>query len=202
MPPRVRRPIPLHIAGLAVWRLLVGPADAAEPGPWAPVPLRSIATFEATHPLGNFSGRAEELSGEVRVDPADLAQGVRGAVSVGVSALRTGIQGRDRDMVRALDGERHPEIRYTIESADASFGSLSDRADVTLALRGTISIRGVDRPLVFSARARLREARIWVRGESSLRLTDFGIAPPRRLLLAVGNEVEIRFDVLLQRAPP
>ena len=50
----------------------------------------------------------------------------------------------------------------------------------------------------FLARARLVGDRIWVRGESRLRLTDFGIEPPRRLLFRVGNEVSVSFDVTLQ----
>jgi hypothetical protein len=58
----------------------------------------------------------------------------------------------------------------------------------------------VERPLVFLARARLIGDRIWVRGESRLRLTDFGIEPPRRLLFRVGNEVGVSFDVTLKPA--
>ena len=100
-------------------------------------------------------------------------------------------------MGRLLRADTHKLIRYTIGGSDASFHALTATADVLLTIKGALEVRGVERPLVFLARARLVGDRIWVRGESRLRLTDFGIEPPRRLLFRVGNEVAVSFDVTL-----
>ena len=78
--------------------------------------------------------------------------------------------------------------------------SITAAADVLLTIKGALEVRGVERPLVFQARARLIGDRIWVRCESRLRLTDFGIEPPRRLLFRVGDEVSVSFDVTLRHA--
>jgi polyisoprenoid-binding protein YceI len=202
MPPRVRRPF---ASGLIMLALCAWPARlvlSAEPARWAPVALKSFVAFDAGHPLGNFSGRAEQLGGEVTVDPSDLKHGARGHVAVAVKGLATGMNGRDRDLRRTLEADRHPDIRYTIDRIEPSFDSLSERSDVTLTVRGIMTIRGVDQPVTFAARARRQGDRLWVRGESSLRLTDFGVSPPRRFLLSVRNDVTIRFDLLLQRASP
>jgi polyisoprenoid-binding protein YceI len=163
---------------------------------------KSLAAFDATHAFGNFSGQGEAVTGEILLDPMDLELGVRGALAVPLAALTTGIDGRDRAMRQVLDGERHPEIRFAVDGVDASFASLSDRSDVALTIRGILAIRDAARPSTFSARARLRQGRIWLRGEGALRLGDFGIAPPRRLFFRVGNDIRVRFDLLLQRAPP
>jgi hypothetical protein len=56
----------------------------------------------------------------------------------------------------------------------------------------------VERPVTFLARVRLRDDRIWVRGESRIRLTDFGINPPSRLFFRVGDDVTIGFDLTLE----
>jgi polyisoprenoid-binding protein YceI len=201
IPPKVRRPF---ATGLVLFTLSAWHAAfvSAEPARWTPVPLKSFVAFDATHPLGDFSGRAEQLAGEITVDPSDLKQGTRGHVVIAVKALATGTNRRDRDLRRTLEADRHPDIRYAIEGVEASFDSLTERSDVTLTIRGMMTIRGVDRLVTFAARARRRDDRIWVRGESSVRLSDFGVAPPRRLLLSVGDDVAIRFDLLFQRGTP
>jgi polyisoprenoid-binding protein YceI len=197
---RVRQGIASCLAALVLYSCGGALRASAEPGRWTPVPLKSTVAFDATHPFGDFSGRAEELMGEIVMDPSDLAQAVRGTVTIDVRAITTGLNGRDRDLRRSLDAERHRQVRYAVQGIEASFASLSDRSDVTLTIRGTLTVRGVEQPLPLSGRARWRDDRVWVRGEGRLRLTDFGIQPPRRLFLTVGNQVAIRFDMLFQRA--
>jgi polyisoprenoid-binding protein YceI len=186
------------LAGLAL-ALLASPADA-QSRRWVPVPGKSLVAFEATHRLGEFRGSAETVTGEFEADPADIRTGFTGTLRVPVAALRTGDTGRDRDMLKLLQADTHKLIRYTIGGSEASFNAITATADVLLTIKGALEVRGVERPLVFLARARLIGDRIWVRGESRLRLTDFGIEPPRRLLFRVGNEVGVSFDVTLKPA--
>jgi polyisoprenoid-binding protein YceI len=141
------------------------------------------------------------VSGEFRADPTDLRQGVTGSLTVSVATLRTGIAGRDRDMRQALDAETHPEIRFVVQAIEASFASISESADVLLTIKGRLGIRGVERPMTVPGRVRARGERLWVRGETTVRMTDFGITPPRRLFLGVGDEVAVAFDVTLERSP-
>ena len=186
------------LAGLTL-ALLVTPA-AAQSRHWVPVPGKSLVAFEATHRLGDFRGSAETVTGEFDADPADIRAGFTGTLRVPVTALRTGDAGRDRDMLKLLQADTHKLIRYTVGSSEASFNSITAAADVLLNIKGALEIRGTERPLVFLARARLLGDRIWVRGESRLKLTDFGIEPPRRFWFRVGNEVGVSFDVMLQPA--
>lgn len=186
------------LAGLSL-ALLATPADA-QSRRWVPVPGKSLVAFEATHRLGDFRGSAETVTGEFEADPADIRAGFTGTLRVPVAALRTGDAGRDRDMLKLLQADTYRLIRYTIGSSEASFNSITAAADVLLTIKGGLELRGVERPLVFAARARLIGDRIWVRGESSLKLTDFGIEPPRRFWFRVGNQVGVSFDVTLRAA--
>ncbi len=186
------------MAGLII-ALLAIPASA-QPRRLVAVPPKSAVTFEATHLMGDFGGRAEGVTGEFEADIADLRAGITGVLRVRAAALRTGHEGRDRDMRKLLEVERHPEIRFTIGGVDPSFNSVTAAADVLLTVKGGLALRGVERPLSFLARARIRDDRIWVRGESMLRLREFGITPPRRLLFSVGEKVAISFDVTLEPA--
>jgi len=179
--------------------LLAGPATA-ETRRWVPVAGKSHVSFEATFPFGDFSGHTQDVGGEFRLDPSDLRQPVSGLLRVNSAALRTGVDGRDRDMWKALDVKRYPEIRFVLQGVEPSFPSVSDRADVLVTIRGGLLIRGVERSVTFASRARLRDARLWVRGQAMAKMSEFGITPPRRFFFAVGDAVTASFDVLLAPA--
>jgi polyisoprenoid-binding protein YceI len=184
------------LAGLCI--ALLAASAPAETRRLVPVTAKSAVAFEATHRLGDFGGRAEEVTGEFQADPADLRAGISGVLRIRTASLRTGNESRDRDMRKLLEADKHPEVRFTIGAVEASFNSITPAADVLLTVKGGLALRGVERPLTFLARARLRDDRIWVRGESRLRLTDFGIAPPRRLFFTVGDQISLSFDVTLE----
>lgn len=186
------------LAGLAL-ACLAGPSDA-QSRRWVPVPGKSLVAFEASHRLGDFRGSAETVSGEFEADPADIRAGFTGTLRAPVTALRTGHAGRDRDMLKLLQADTHKLLRYTIGGSEASFNAITAAADVLLTIKGALEVRGVERTLVFLARARLIGDRIWVRGEARLKLTEFGIEPPRRFWFRVGNEVGVSFDVTLAPA--
>jgi polyisoprenoid-binding protein YceI len=187
--------------GILLFVLLLVPTSAdGEPKSYAVVAGKSRVTFDATHPLGDFSGATEVVAGQLRLDPANIPLGVAGRVSADPSSLKTGNDGRDRDLRNTLEPKRYGEIRFNAEEVQSSFPSLAEHADVILRISGVLRIRGVERPTTWTARARLEGARIWVRGESDLKLTDFGITPLKRFFLAVGNGVRAGFDLRLAPA--
>jgi len=181
------------LTGLA---LAIAPADG-EPKRWITVPGKSRVSFDASFPLGNFTGRTEDVGGKFHADPADLRQGVTGALRVDAATLRTGVESRDRDMWNALAVERYPDIRFSVERVEASFPSVTDRSDVLLTISGRMLIRGVERPMAFPGRVRRRDDGLWVRGESELKMSDFGITPPKKFFLQVADAVLLSFDVQL-----
>ena len=169
----------------------------AEPRRWVPVPGKNLVSFDASHVLGDFSGASEQATGEFEGDIADLKKGVTGWLAVPVRTIKTGDDSRDRDLWKALEHERFPEIRFAIERVETSFPSVSDQNDVLLTIHGTLTIHGVSRPMTFPGRVRLREGKLWVRGENRIKMSDFGVTPPRRLLLKVKDSVLASFNLNL-----
>jgi polyisoprenoid-binding protein YceI len=135
----------------------------AESRRWVPVAGKSLVGFDASHPLGDFSGVSEQATGEFEGDAGDLKKGVTGWLAVAVTTIKTGDGGRDRDLWKAFESERFPEIRFT-------------------------------------GRVRLREGKLWVRGENRIKMSDFAISPPRRLLLKVKDSVLASFNLNLAPA--
>jgi hypothetical protein len=54
--------------------------------------------------------------------------------------------------------------------------------------------------MTFPGRVRLREGKLWVRGENRIKMSDFAISPPRRLLLKVKDSVLASFNLNLAPA--
>jgi polyisoprenoid-binding protein YceI len=177
--------------------LSVATSAATQPKAYTVAAGRSQVTFEATYPLGNFTGTTEKVTGELRINPDNVTQGITGHVTINPGDLKTGLEGRDRDLKKALEADTYPEIRFKVQDVRASFPSLAERADITLQIGGMMLIRGVERVMPWTGRARIEDGMIWVRGETELRMTDFGITPPRKLFLAVGNSVRVSFDLRL-----
>jgi polyisoprenoid-binding protein YceI len=168
-----------------------------------PVRGQSLVSFDAVFPPADFSGFGRDLSGEFEADAADLTQGVSGRLTVQVSGISTGNEGRDKEMWKSLAAHRHPTMYFVIQTVDApSFPpGVAEHTDTLLTIQGRLSIAGVERVKRFSGRVRLKQGRLWVRGESRFKMSDFGIKPPQYLLLWVKDEVGVGFDLLLDRQP-
>ncbi len=182
---------------LVLLALAVATSADAQPKSYIVTEDRSRVMFEARYPLGDFAGTTEKVTGEFRINPDNVTRGVSGSVTVHPADLKTGIEGRDRDLRKALETEKYPEIRFTVEEVQASFPSLAERADIAVTIKGVMVIRRVERPMTWTGRARIDEGKLWVRGEAELKLTDFGITPPRKFFLAVGDGVRLGFDLRL-----
>ena len=189
------------VPGILLFVLLLVPISAdAEPKSYAVIAGKSRATFDATYPLGDFSGATEAVTGQLRLDPANIPLGVTGSVTANPTGLRTDNARRDSDLRKTLETDRYGEVRFNAEEVKSSFPSLAEHTDVILRISGVLRIRGVERPTTWTARARLEGGMIWVRGETNLKLTDFGITPPKRFFLAVGDGVRAGFDLRLAPA--
>ncbi len=182
---------------LALVVLFVAANADAEPRVYTAAPEKSQVRFEAKYPLGDFFGTTDKVTGEFRIDRDNVTQSVTGTATVNPADLRTGIEGRDRDLRKILETDTYPEIRFRVEQVQASFPSLAERADITLTIGGILQIRGIERQVTWTGRARIEEGRVWVRGEAELRMTDFGITPPRKFFLTVADGIRVGFDLRL-----
>ena len=194
---------PMRSAAL-VWLVIAGLGTSpafGEPARWVPVSGQSIVSFDAKFPPADFSGYCRDLSGEFEADADDLSRGVSGRLTVQVAGLSTGNEGRDKEMWKALSADRHPTMYFVIQTVEApSFPpGVADHTDTLLTIQGRLSIAGIERVKRFSGRVRLKQGRLWVRGESRFKMSDFGIKPPQYLLLPVKDEVGVGFDLLLER---
>ena len=73
--------------------------------------------------------------------------------------------------------------------------------EVTFHLPGIMTIRGQERPIVWEATARLDGDTLMGSATSRIRLTDYGIEPPRLAILSVEDEMTWLINIVAQRVP-
>ena len=161
--------------------------------------------FVSSAPLEEIHGTASEISGALKLDPANV-EGLTGKIEVQVASMETGIEKRDAHLHSAdwLDEKQFPVIGFEIAGLkDVSVEAGEDRAVIKGLAMGTFSLHGVAKKmeipfeatyLLASEQTRKRALGDFfvVKGEFQIALKDFDIAGARGL---VGNRVGKKIDL-------
>ena len=158
---------------------------------------RSEVTVYASSSLHGITGHADGLRGWVDLDDATIT-GAR--VELDAERLAWGNPLLDRETRRRIDAARHPTIIGTM----TTLGSIeSSSTEPTPPLRGTIAFHGVEREVsgvVTITHADAEE--LVIEGEQTFDVRDWGLEPPRLLMLKVNPDilVAIRVRAVSERA--
>jgi hypothetical protein len=109
----------------------------------------------------------------------------------------------DNDMQKALQSDRHPNIRISLvdarQNAACLDGNCKDWFDVQA--RVNITITKVTKELSIAAKARMiGPHRFELRGEQSLQMSAFGIDPPEAMfgMIKVNDWITFHFNLLVE----
>jgi hypothetical protein len=210
-----RRRAGWSVLGIA-WLILVAawlPASAASTDSVAVVlGPGSTLWLEGTSTLHDFESKTAET--EIRIvrgpgvaEPraaADLAGLMRGAgitgvdVRVPVLSLHSGKAGLDKNLWKTLKADEYPAITFHLERyAQRDSGARGDT--ISLSAEGMLAVSGQSRPVTLEARAYPGDGGVWLVGRQILRMTTFGIKPPKMMLgtLRVGDQITVHYRLLL-----
>lgn len=211
------RQIVTALRTLAALAGLVAGASLAQAAP-TELTLRpgSALWLTGTSTVHDFKSQASRLDVTFTCDPALWPAAATGAgavegliraggvtaidVTVGVTGLKSGKQGLDKNMYKALLAAEHPEIRFKV--ADYQVGAATDSAGTPIDARGTLTVAGVEREITMSAVAQREGDGIRLRGSVPLLMTQFGVKPPKMMLGAIktSDKVVVHIDLLIGAA--
>jgi polyisoprenoid-binding protein YceI len=161
------------------------------------VPERSRVWIDARSSLHPIHSTAEGLDGFVDLDvdgDAVVGQHPTAQLSFPVSRLSSGNRLEDRELHKRIDARRYP----TISGVLTGVVPVSD--DGRFLVRGDLSFRGVTRSAEDYMTLTLVDRRtIRLAGESSFDVRDFGMEPPRILMLRVEPEVKVRVEIFAEK---
>lgn len=178
--------------------------SAKDPG--TPIGPTSRIWITGSSNIRRFTCRARQLGGTLRLHglatTGPVLSGHNAAsepsLSVSVDRLECGIGAMNRHLREALHGTEHPVITFRLASYDVDLTATTPVARVT----GDITVAGVVRTVTVNAAiADDSLGLLHVRGTHVVRMSDFGLVPPRRFggLLRVRDHIVVHFDVALGR---
>ena len=128
----------------------------------------------------------------------DLTAQPAGKLSLSVDRLTSGKRMEDRELQKRIDARRYPTIEGVLEHMDLEHRE--EHGDEALYhVKGNVTFRGVTRPHedVMVIRA-LDDVTISLEGSSRFDIREFGMQPPRVLMLKVEPEVDIRVEIIAE----
>jgi polyisoprenoid-binding protein YceI len=163
------------------------------------VPERSRVWIDARSSLHPIHTSTDGLEGFIELDAKDGGEVVpatppAGAVSLPVSRLSSGNPLEDRELRNRVDATRFPTIDGTMTHVERVDGT--DRYVVG----GDLVFRGVSQPcedeLTFEV---LDDRTVRIEGGSTFDIREFGMQPPRILMLRVHPDVAVRVELIAER---
>jgi polyisoprenoid-binding protein YceI len=141
---------------------------------------------------------ANALAGVIECEVDDqgrprLDQPYSAELSLPVDAIKSGNSIQDREMRRRFDVGRYPTITARVTKGEALEGEGRYRAVAQL------SMHGQSREISGEIQLRVDGTAMTIDGQQVINVKDFGIDPPRLIILKVEPEVDLRVHIVAER---
>jgi polyisoprenoid-binding protein YceI len=189
--------------------ILVTPsAEGALFGPrYRIVAERSEASYHARETFVNQPGpsdavgRTKDVTGELQLESDGVLRGQILNVRIDLRTL-TSDQSRRDNFIRqnTLHTDQFPyaEFRSTETAGSVLF---RPGEESTFHIPGLMTVKGQERPVVWEAKANLDDNTITGTATARVKLTEFGLEPPRLAILSVEDEMTWQIDIVAERVP-
>ena len=163
------------------------------------VPERSYVWIDARSNIHPIHSKTNGLEGfidfEMKPDGSvDLTSRPAGHLSLGVSRLSSGNTMEDRELRRRIDAGKYPKIEGVLEQIVPSGTPGKYRVGGEVIFRGVA--RRYDDEMTVAA---LDADTLQLAGKSRFDIRDFGMTPPRVLMLRVQPEVDVTVEIIAVR---
>ena len=155
-----------------------------------------IGAKSSLHPINT---RTDGLEGYLELDlggDGAIALGVApaGSMSLPVTRLSSGNALEDRELRRRIDARRYPTIQGDLVEMHRADG------DERYRVLGDLTCKGVTNRYEDEMRiTAIDERTLRLEGEATFDVREFGIEPPRVLLLKVDPHVNVRVEIVAER---
>jgi polyisoprenoid-binding protein YceI len=120
---------------------------------------------------------------------------VRGWVEAPVATLKTGNGLRDKDLLKAMEAEAHPAIRFDLAGLSVQSES-ADSAQVSLS--GSFTIHGVKREVAVPANLYFQPDGIRVKSDFPMNVKDYGVTKLSKMLgtFKMNENIMVHIDLV------
>jgi hypothetical protein len=172
-----------------------------------PVRADSKLWLEGTSNVRDWICKATSMEALIAIDASStdsrdnvaVAKSLRGVdVIVPVRMLKCGDRHMEANMYTALKAPEPPAMSYIV--ADFELAPTLTDDGLTIEATGKMSIAGIERPVTIRVKTeRLPDGTRRARGSVPIRMSDFGIVPPRPWfgILRTGDKVMVQFEIFV-----
>ena len=155
--------------------------------------VRGTLSFDAKATLGAFTGTTTTVTGTM-TGGSDVRD-VRGHVEAPVATLKTGNGLRDKDLLKAMDADSFPTLRFELQGVSEQHQA-ADSAVV--ALSGQMTLHGVTRDVSIPALVRFGEEGVRITATFPLNVRDYGVTRLSKMLGAfkMNPDIVVHVDVV------
>lgn len=152
---------------------------------------RCVAGFDGVTTLHDFSGWTRAVTGEITWEKDNLAKTVRASATIDARTLDTGDADRDELMHKDhLESATFPTMGFEVASIRLT-------GEDSMVMKGRMEIHGTKREVEIPCTLKVRrDGYVFVKGEVTTRMSEFGIEPPSKGgLINVKDEIRVWFEV-------
>jgi len=160
--------------------------------------------IDGTSTIRSFSCKADDVDAVVEVKGPNaiptLLTGDKGVSAVRVTVpaerMNCGNGTMNDHMRKALKVAENPTITFELTDYNVS----TNAEGIAGTINGTLDLGGVKKAISLNAKGRSEGGLLHVEGAYDLRMTDYGLQPPKLMFgrIKVGETVKVNFDLLLK----
>ncbi|HLD23451.1 MAG TPA: YceI family protein [Sulfuricurvum sp.] len=117
---------------------------------------------------------------------------LKGTIEVSMSDLVSDNKKRDANMQETLESSTFPKAVFEVKEVVAKGGD-------NVILKGSMNLHGVTKPMSFEGTVSEEASKVRIKVKSSMKMSDFGVTPPKMVFLTVRDQVDLSIDVSLKR---
>lgn len=157
----------------------------------------SLHPYSASAATVNVAGLVETKQPDGTLESLAGATVRQLHVIIPVAGLKSNKKELDKNLHEDLKVKTHPEITFKLSEFQMPSVAPSDDS-IPITLKGSLSVAGVEKPVMLNAQISYQKDGIHVTGSTPLQMTDFGIKPRKfMLMMKVENQVVVDFDFVI-----
>lgn len=144
-----------------------------------------------------------EVFGDSSIDPVfkkatsylsmgDSITSLKGTIEVSIADFISDNAKRDSNMRESMESDKFPKASFEVKEVISKGGE-------NVVLKGVMSIHGVSKPFSFEGSVSEEGSKVRIKAKSSMKMSDYGITPPKMVFLTVRDQVDLNVDVVLKR---
>lgn len=174
---------------------------------------QSDLTLLGNSTLHKFSLDAKEMNGSLVIDTQDYLQNPleavtedpSGQVKIPVQKLSSGEKGLDKNMEKAMEAKKYPDITFHLTNVTLADSAVSDTGWTAFRTTGDLTIHGTTKSITMTVQGKqINEKQLRFKGKKPVKMSDFGVKPPVLMFGAIKTDdtIVVDFNILVKANQP